>query len=141
MLYHAADPAAAVAELRRVLRDDGDLVVVLNAGDHLAELREATEAAAGADLGWERLTSEDAVPLLAAVLRLGGRAPPPGPPPGHRPVGRRRLRRQQRVPPRRPLDPPLARRRRAVTAWAATEIAAHGHAEIRMHSVALVCRP
>ena len=28
-----------------------------------------------------------------------------------------------------------------VTAWAAAEIARTGHAEIRMHSVALICRP
>ncbi len=112
MLYHAADPATAVAELRRVLRADGDLVVVLNSGDHLAELRAATEAAAGADLGWERLTSEDAVPLLSACLRHGGGGTPGGPTAGDRPRRRRRLRRQPRVPRRRPLDPPLARRRR-----------------------------
>ncbi len=112
MLYHAADPAAAVAELHRVLGEEGDLVVVLNAGDHLGELREATEAAAGTDLGWERLTSEDAVPLLAAVLLVGGGGAPAGPPPGHRRQGGWRLCRQQRVPPRRPLGPPLARGRR-----------------------------
>ncbi len=50
MLYHVPDPRAAVAELRRVTRPGGQLLVVLNGRDHLAELRElivATAAAAG----------------------------------------------------------------------------------------------
>jgi ubiquinone/menaquinone biosynthesis C-methylase UbiE len=50
MLYHVPDPRAAVAELRRVTRPGGQLLVVLNGSGHLAELRElivATAAAAG----------------------------------------------------------------------------------------------
>jgi ubiquinone/menaquinone biosynthesis C-methylase UbiE len=50
MLYHVPDPRAAVAELRRVTRPGGQLLVVLNGRDHLAELRElmlVTAAAAG----------------------------------------------------------------------------------------------
>ncbi|HTX80946.1 MAG TPA: class I SAM-dependent methyltransferase [Streptosporangiaceae bacterium] len=48
MLYHVPDPRAAVAELRRVTRPGGQLLVVLNGNDHLAELRELTVAAAAA---------------------------------------------------------------------------------------------
>lgn len=50
MLYHVPDPPAAVAEFRRVTRPGGQLLVVLNGRDHLAELRElmvVTAAAAG----------------------------------------------------------------------------------------------
>jgi ubiquinone/menaquinone biosynthesis C-methylase UbiE len=50
MLYHVPDPRAAVAELRRVTRPGGQLLVVLNGSDHLAELRDlmlVTAAAAG----------------------------------------------------------------------------------------------
>ena len=50
MLYHVPDRRAAVAEFRRITRPGGQLLVVLNGTDHLAELRElviATAAAAG----------------------------------------------------------------------------------------------
>jgi SAM-dependent methyltransferase len=50
MLYHVPDPRAAVAEFRRVTRPGGQLLVVLNGADHVAELRElivATAASAG----------------------------------------------------------------------------------------------
>jgi len=47
MLYHAADPDAACAELRRVVRPNGALIAVTNAAAHAAELddiyAEATE--------------------------------------------------------------------------------------------------
>jgi SAM-dependent methyltransferase len=46
MLYHVPDPRAAVAEFRRVTRPGGQLLVVLNGTDHLAELRELVLAAA-----------------------------------------------------------------------------------------------
>ena len=50
MLYHVPDRRAAVAEFRRVTRPGGQLLVVLNDREHLAELRElifATAAEAG----------------------------------------------------------------------------------------------
>ena len=141
MLYHAADPATAVAELRRVLREDGDLVVVLNAGDHLAELREATEVAAGADLGWERLTADDAVPLLdgcfssVAVEHRQARLLVTDPSAvGAYVASSESLHADHST---RPWPEVVDQ----VTTWAATEIADHGHAEIGMHSVALVCQP
>ena len=64
-----ADPPAAVGELRRVLRAGGRLVVVLNAGDHLAQLRRALRDA-GDELGMlaggfgERLRLEQGEPML-----------------------------------------------------------------------------
>jgi SAM-dependent methyltransferase len=39
MLYHVPDPRAAVRELRRVTRPDGQVLVVLNGDGHLRELR------------------------------------------------------------------------------------------------------
>ena len=50
MLYHVPDRLAAARELRRVTRDDGQLLVVLNGADHLAELRDLVTGAA-AELG------------------------------------------------------------------------------------------
>ena len=141
MLYHASDPAAAVCELRRVLHDDGDLVVVLNTGDHLSELRRATEAAAGADLGWERLTAEDAVPLLEAcfssvvVHHREARLLVTDPAAVGAYVASSESLHAERS--NRPWPDVVDR----VTAWAATEVARTGHAEIRMHSTAILCRP
>ena len=54
MLYHAADPAEACAELRRVLTADGVLIAVTNAAAHTAELDEVYGEAAGALLGAAR---------------------------------------------------------------------------------------
>jgi len=54
MLYHVPDPAAAVAQFRRVTRLGGQLLVVLNGNDHLIELRElitSTAAASGFPAG------------------------------------------------------------------------------------------
>jgi SAM-dependent methyltransferase len=39
MLYHVPDPARAVREFRRVTRPGGRVIVGLNGGDHLRELR------------------------------------------------------------------------------------------------------
>jgi SAM-dependent methyltransferase len=46
MLYHVPDRAAAAREFRRVTRPGGQLLVVLNAADHLAELGELVDAVA-----------------------------------------------------------------------------------------------
>ena len=50
MLFHVPDRAAAAAEFRRVTRPAGQVLVVLNAADHLAELL-ALAAGAAAELG------------------------------------------------------------------------------------------
>jgi SAM-dependent methyltransferase len=50
MLYHVPDRLAAVREFRRITRPTGQCLVVLNATDHLAELRELVGSAA-ADIG------------------------------------------------------------------------------------------
>jgi SAM-dependent methyltransferase len=56
MLYHVPDRLGAVRELRRITRDGGRLLAVLNATGHLAELSHlVTQAAADIglpDIGW-----------------------------------------------------------------------------------------
>lgn len=52
MLYHVPEPAVAVAELRRITRPGGRVVVGLNGRDHLRELRVLIDAAL-AELGHE----------------------------------------------------------------------------------------
>jgi len=61
MLYHVPDRAAAVREFRRITRPGGQVLVVLNGSDHLAELRElvAATAAQGGE-GWWGLQAHDA---------------------------------------------------------------------------------
>ena len=51
MLYHAADPDLACAELRRILRPGGVLIAVTNAASHTAELDELYAEATAALLG------------------------------------------------------------------------------------------
>lgn len=97
MLYHVPDPAAAVREFRRITRPGGQLLVVLNGSDHLAELRgliastaevEFSAGAAAAVYDTYRVMTLDAgVELLSGVftsvrrhdfageLRLPGVAP------------------------------------------------------------------
>jgi SAM-dependent methyltransferase len=53
MLYHVPDPAQAVAELRRVLRDDGVLIAATNGPSHLHELLEITTEVFGPN-AWPR---------------------------------------------------------------------------------------
>jgi len=48
MLYHVPDRAAAVAEFRRITRPGGQVLVVLNGPDHVAELGELATATAAA---------------------------------------------------------------------------------------------
>ncbi|HTW11089.1 MAG TPA: class I SAM-dependent methyltransferase [Acidimicrobiales bacterium] len=73
MLYHVRDPAKAVAELRRVLAPEGRLVVVLNAQDHLGELRHAVQQArddnglGGSPFG-ERLRLAEGHAMLGAAF-------------------------------------------------------------------------
>jgi SAM-dependent methyltransferase len=79
MLYHVPDRAAAVAEFRRVTRPGGQVLVVLNCPDHLAELGDlltGTAAALGlpdagmrAECGSEQsLTLDGGRQLLANVF-------------------------------------------------------------------------
>jgi SAM-dependent methyltransferase len=78
MLYHVRDPAAAAAEFRRITRPGGQLLVVLNGDDHLAELRELITSAAAAVLPAEAvsavydtfrfMTLDSAAELLSGVF-------------------------------------------------------------------------
>lgn len=94
MLYHVPEPARAVAELRRITRPGGRVVVGLNASDHLRELRrhiKAGFAATGYQAGQvgfgERITLDQGEELLGrhfgSVVRhdLPGllQIPEPGP--------------------------------------------------------------
>jgi ubiquinone/menaquinone biosynthesis C-methylase UbiE len=56
MLYHVPDRALGIRELRRVLRDDGVLLVVTNSNEHLRELDDIVRAAAGRSLPSNGLT-------------------------------------------------------------------------------------
>jgi SAM-dependent methyltransferase len=66
MLYHVLSPESAVAELRRVTRPGGKVLVLLNAADHLGELR-ALLLEAGVSRP-ERLDVERGRALLAPVF-------------------------------------------------------------------------
>lgn len=67
MLYHVPDPSAATAEFRRITRPGGQLLVVLNGNDHLAELRELITSTAASALPAE---SESAVRDTYEVMTL-----------------------------------------------------------------------
>ena len=93
MLYHVPEPERAVAELRRITRPGGRVIVALNAGGHLRELRamiRAGFAAAGhepGDIGTERVMLDRGEELFGrefgSVVRhdLPGRLRIPGPEP------------------------------------------------------------
>lgn len=70
MLYHVADPLSAIAELRRVTKAGGRVIVVLNGADHLRELKDLaqqTGRARAADWG-EPLRLDDGQEMLSAVF-------------------------------------------------------------------------
>jgi SAM-dependent methyltransferase len=67
MLYHVPDAAAAARELRRVTRPGAAVVVGLNGGDHMRELREAVQEA-GLGYPGEGLTLDDGEALLGTVF-------------------------------------------------------------------------
>jgi SAM-dependent methyltransferase len=72
MLYHVPEPGRAVAELRRVTRPGGRLIVGLNGTDHLQEMRDVITAAL-ASIGRdraprERLTLDQGETLLRPVF-------------------------------------------------------------------------
>ena len=74
MLYHVGEPERAVAEFRQVLAARGRLVVVLNADDHLGELRHALrqardEVGIGTEAPSERLRLGEGEALLRAAFR------------------------------------------------------------------------
>jgi SAM-dependent methyltransferase len=64
MLYHVPDRLAAVREFRRITRPGGQVLVVLNAPDHLAEFHGVVDSAA-ADIGepagpaWVEVRTDD----------------------------------------------------------------------------------
>ncbi|HUC57222.1 MAG TPA: class I SAM-dependent methyltransferase, partial [Streptosporangiaceae bacterium] len=91
MLYHVPDPAAAVAELKRVTAPGGRTVIALNGDDHQRELRAVIGDVAGAmassDPGWDRIRLDEgeahAAGMFGSVIRhdFAGQLeiPDPGP--------------------------------------------------------------
>jgi SAM-dependent methyltransferase len=92
MLYHVPEPRDALGELRRVTRPGGQVLIGLNADDHLLELRQLLTAvlrdlqpAAGLPSVAERLSLEQGAslvrPLFGSVTRhdFAGQLLLPGP--------------------------------------------------------------
>jgi SAM-dependent methyltransferase len=74
MLYHVPDPARAAAELARVCRPDGTVMVVLNGPGHQRALRRLVEEATGSRLpvAGGRLQLDRAPDVLAPYLLVAG---------------------------------------------------------------------
>ena len=71
MLYHVPDRQSAVAELRRVTKAGGRVLVVLNGADHLRELKDLAAAQIGparAEAWAEPLRLDDGQQMLGSVF-------------------------------------------------------------------------
>jgi SAM-dependent methyltransferase len=72
MLYHVPEPEAAIAELRRITRRGGRVIVTLNGADHLRELNaivaDAYLAAGLSSPALEQIRLDDAEPMLRRVF-------------------------------------------------------------------------
>lgn len=64
MLYHVPDRALALAEIRRVVRDDGLALVLTNSESHFRELDELLIACADATVGSSRVRSRASLTLF-----------------------------------------------------------------------------
>jgi SAM-dependent methyltransferase len=71
MLYHLPDPAAGVAEIRRVLKAGGVALIATNGAGNLAELfalRRQVFGGEGGERASSRFTLESGAPMLAAAF-------------------------------------------------------------------------
>jgi ubiquinone/menaquinone biosynthesis C-methylase UbiE len=66
MLYHVPDRAKAIAELRRVVRDDGPALVLTNSKTHFQELDEVLIECATATVGASQVRSRPSLTLFTA---------------------------------------------------------------------------
>jgi SAM-dependent methyltransferase len=73
MLYHVPDPLSAIAELHRVTKAGGRVLVVLNGADHLRELKNLVAprmGPAGAGAWAEPIRLDEGQEMLTAVFGL-----------------------------------------------------------------------
>ena len=68
MLYHVPDIPAAIAELRRITRADGTVLVSTNSSGHLAEIHELLSVAVSSRLG----RTVQTMPALSFTTQTGG---------------------------------------------------------------------
>lgn len=123
MLYHVPAPKRAVRELRRITRPGGRVIVALNGGDHLGELRDVVAGALGSlgrdpsSLLRERISLDQGEALLRSVFTsvtrhdFAGQLLVPGPEPVVAYV--RSMRETARLPDPEPLVEAVADRLRA----------------------------